>query len=310
MVISKRPAEPTAQHPALSWELLIPASLVHLRTVSQVLITGTLRHTDTDFQATLQWPRRHPLNRWDDENEPPFSPLLVAESGRQLGLALTGLYEAPPQEAHYLIDRIEVEADASVLRRSPPSAAWNLTARILLRSESPAGVLRAFTLRADFAHEGIEFASCTGHASVVSTAAYRRLRGATEAVAPPPAGTGRPGRPEPEQVGVPQARDVLLARTPSGSLELSLADACHPVFFDHPSDHVPGMVLLEAARQACHLDQPAGSAPAQLAAMALTTDHFCEWDRTTLLRLRHGGRDTQVAFAQDGRTVATVVLRR
>ncbi|MDO0939458.1 AfsA-related hotdog domain-containing protein [Streptomyces sp. DG2A-72] len=27
-------------------------------------------------------------------------------------------------------------------------------------------------------------------------------------------------------------------------------DTRHPVLFDHPTDHVPGMVLLEAARQA------------------------------------------------------------
>lgn len=27
-------------------------------------------------------------------------------------------------------------------------------------------------------------------------------------------------------------------------------DGCHPVFFDHPVDHVPGMLLVEAARQA------------------------------------------------------------
>ncbi|WP_268254571.1 AfsA-related hotdog domain-containing protein, partial [Streptomyces humidus] len=29
-------------------------------------------------------------------------------------------------------------------------------------------------------------------------------------------------------------------------------DFSHPVLFDHPADHVPGMLLLEAARQSAH----------------------------------------------------------
>lgn len=29
-------------------------------------------------------------------------------------------------------------------------------------------------------------------------------------------------------------------------------DVTHPVLFDHPVDHIPGMLLLEAARQAAH----------------------------------------------------------
>ncbi|MBO0821741.1 MAG: hypothetical protein J2P26_12935, partial [Nocardiopsaceae bacterium] len=36
---------------------------------------------------------------------------------------------------------------------------------------------------------------------------------------------------------------------PDGHQALVAADGGHPVFFDHPHDHLPGMLLLEAARQ-------------------------------------------------------------
>ena len=44
-------------------------------------------------------------------------------------------------------------------------------------------------------------------------------------------------------------RDVLIGFS-GGATVVGPADPRHPFFFDHASDHVPGMVLLEAARQA------------------------------------------------------------
>ncbi|AEW98984.1 AfsA-related hotdog domain-containing protein [Streptantibioticus cattleyicolor] len=58
-------------------------------------------------------------------------------------------------------------------------------------------------------------------------------------------------RPSPDLVGVATPHDVMLAFTGAdGGLRVDPADARHPFFFDHGSDHVPGMALLEAGRQA------------------------------------------------------------
>jgi hypothetical protein len=311
MVVSEHAAPPAGrgdEHAGLGWDSLAPAALVHLRTVSQVLITGMQRHTTNEYGATLQWPRRHPLNRWDTPAEAPFSPLLVAESGRQLGIALTQLHADPPGGAHYLIDTIATRTNTNHLGRRPASAAWDLTAQVSLDLEPTRGPLRGFTLDAALSHDGVEFARCTGHASVVSDAAYRRLRGprlgARQAAAAPTAWS----RPTADEVGVRDTCDVLLARTPEGRLHLHVEDDGHPVWFDHPSDHVPGMVLLEAARQCSRLLGSTTARPDTVPGLTLRTARFCEWDGAVLLRHEPRPHGARVTFDQDGDTVAEVDL--
>ncbi|MFJ9544513.1 AfsA-related hotdog domain-containing protein, partial [Streptomyces sp. NPDC101225] len=53
------------------------------------------------------------------------------------------------------------------------------------------------------------------------------------------------------------------------------ADTRHPVLFDHPVDHVPGMVLLEAARQAAAATTHSPTPPTHLHA---TFTHYVELD--------------------------------
>ncbi|MGO4430955.1 AfsA-related hotdog domain-containing protein, partial [Streptomyces sp. MCAF7] len=98
---------------------------------------------------------------------------------------------------------------------------------------------------------GMPFARAGGTARFLDPQAYETARrAASEATAPPRAGVL--ARPSPRSVAVSAARDVLVVRE-AGILRLDPADLRHPFFFDHWSDHVPGLVLLEAARQAAAL---------------------------------------------------------
>ncbi|GGU32410.1 hypothetical protein GCM10010289_62120 [Streptomyces violascens] len=51
------------------------------------------------------------------------------------------------------------------------------------------------------------------------------------------------------QVGRRRDEDVVLSPSSESSWQLRI-DTSHRILFDHPVDHVPGMLLLEAARQA------------------------------------------------------------
>jgi hypothetical protein len=64
-------------------------------------------------------------------------------------------------------------------------------------------------------------------------------------------------------VGRALAADVVLAEPAPGRTDRRRlrVDTAHPVFFDHPLDHVPGMLLLEAARQAALLQTGGERAP-------------------------------------------------
>ncbi|SEL54020.1 A-factor biosynthesis hotdog domain-containing protein [Streptacidiphilus jiangxiensis] len=198
--------------------------------------------------------------------------------------------------------------DAHHLRRHIHSGAWDLTALVRLDLEPTRGPLRGFTLEALLSHDGVEFARCTGHASVVSDAAYRRLRGPRLAARPTAASPAAGLRPTADQVGVRDACDVLLARTPEGRLRLHVEDDGHPVWFDHPSDHVPGMVLLEAARQCSRLLGSTTARPDAVPGLTLRTTRFCEWDGPVLLRHEPRPHGARVTFEQDGDAVAEVDL--
>jgi hypothetical protein len=61
--------------------------------------------------------------------------------------------------------------------------------------------------------------------------------------------------------GRPRQRDVLLRDAGQPHRWWLRVDTGHPVLFDHPVDHVPGMLLLDAARQAAHAELGAGAVP-------------------------------------------------
>lgn len=130
----------------------------------------------------------------------------------------------------------------------------------------------------------------------------------------------------PAAVGRSRAADVLLTRPAAGPAGrwLLRVDQQHPVFFDHPSDHVPGMVLLEALRQAGHAtlapvaagpDRPIALTGCQIAFRA-----FCELTSPVVIEAAHTGAavigrdgvqalELAVCARQQDRTVADGMLR-
>ncbi|GGK00528.1 adhesin [Streptomyces camponoticapitis] len=232
----------------LSWSRTVPRELVHRRSAAEVLLTdvrpGKRRGV---FDAAASWPRSHPTFPRDGADL--HSPLIVVETLRQLGIYLPLRHYAVPPESRLLITdlffRIDPErepratsnstdvtcrAQVTDIRRGEDGTVTGLRTEISVRSGS--GV----------------FARAGGGARFLSPEQYAAIRGAG-AAALPPAPT-RPGnRSDIGRLGVTDARDVMIA-VDGGAVRLRPADPRHPFFFDHPSDHVPGMVLLEAARQA------------------------------------------------------------
>jgi hypothetical protein len=125
--------------------------------------------------------------------------------------------------------------------------------------------------------------------------------------APPPAAF-TPLRPAPADVAVSSPSDILVALA-DGLVLVDPADPLHPFFFDHPSDHVPGMALLEAARQSAALAsggrllRPVGArlralrfTEARPAAVVECVDHGL----TCVFRVRQGGGVTACGVLRYG----------
>lgn len=78
-------------------------------------------------------------------------------------------------------------------------------------------------------------------------------------------------------------------------------DTRHPFFFDHPLDHVPGMLLVAGLLDLIRAEIPAGSR----LALALEFPSMCELDQPTQLTATLDSAGYQVTAAQDGRVVCT-----
>lgn len=114
-----------------------------------------------------------------------------------------------------------------------------------------------------------------------------------------------PGPPVPaESVGKANAEDVVLAAT--GDAEIwTLRCRPHPVLFDHPMDHVPGNLMIEAMLQATRNRYW----PHRVSVRALSADFHCyaNLDRPVTVHAADPIGDDKpflVSLTQDGENVA------
>lgn len=270
---SLAPPEVDPEQLTLSWDSCVSRTLVHRTAVAEVLLTDGRALPDDRYLLAAQWPRSYATSRagagagagsgsapgsgsGSDERH---DPMLAAETIRQVGLYLCQRFLGAPSTSRPVIRSVGFRLDND----TEPVVGYGAT-DVLCRAEVfdvrrvddvPWPV--ALSVRIQLSAAGREFGSAFGRVRVLSEEEYETLRGPNAAAGPVPDDVHR--RPSPTEVSVPSPGDVMLVRAPSGALLVAPADLRHPRFFDHPSDHVPGMVLLEAARQAACL---AGASPA------------------------------------------------
>ncbi|MEU3281208.1 ScbA/BarX family gamma-butyrolactone biosynthesis protein [Streptomyces antibioticus] len=234
----------------------VPRQLVHRAAVAETLLTGWRRTAADRFTVSAQWPRAHGLHVSPDWTA--YDPLLVVESVRQAGTLLAHTEYEVPLDHQFVLQEFHVDTEASRLAvgalPAEPEIEIAFTdvavrGRRLTSARYTARVLR----------DGGQVALADVAFTSVGPSVYRRLRGGRtpHSVTVPPVPPGLP----PATVERPLPTDVVLAATGRPDRWRLRVDTAHPVFFDHPLDHVPGMLLLEAARQAARLHSPAGRAP-------------------------------------------------
>lgn len=226
---------------ALTHTSTLDRMLVHRWSISEVFVTDLRCDGPAAVTAAAQWPRQH---AFFDDGHGMYCLLLAAETFRQVTLA--GLH------ATGLADR----SDQLVMKRmgfawsgKPPAVGDRpLDLRISL-SISPTGRADRFDLRVAIDAVGAverNVLTGTGLVIVLTPRVYAGLRNngtevgtRIDALATIPC----------EAVGRTRAQDVVLTGPEQGPWELRV-DTTHPTLFDHPCDHIPGMLLFEAARQA------------------------------------------------------------
>jgi hypothetical protein len=295
----------------------VPREYVHRAAVSEVLLTGweaaaepTGPDRPDEFAVSAQWPRSHSFFTQSGGYQ---DPMLLIESVRQIGSLLAHAEFGVPFGHQFLMWDMFFKTCPELLVADavPTEVELRTVCRDIVRKGRVLGGMRydVTVLR-----DGKALASAGAAFSCTSPAVHRRLRAGrpttTDRVVPPAI--------DPAAVGHSDDRHVLLAEPEPGSAsgigerwELRV-DTAHPTFFDHPVDHIPGMVLLEAARQAALVST--GMPDALLLGLESNFARYAEFDAPCWIEpqaephVTDGGVLVRVRGTQHAETVFTAEL--
>jgi hypothetical protein len=224
----------------------VPKEFVHRAAVAEVLLTGWERLDATRFNVSAQWPRGHSF--FSSIGGTHYDPLMVTETIRQVGTLLAHTEFDVPLDHQFVVYDLNVAVRPEHLRVGSTPANVHIEITYTGTKQRRSG-------HAGAAYEAVIFRdgeiAATGSATYTCTsqAVYKRVRGSHGLCG---------NRPQlqltapvsPQSVGRMSPMDVVLSPTAEADRWQLRVDTRHPVLFDHPVDHLPGMVLAEAARQA------------------------------------------------------------
>jgi hypothetical protein len=293
------PAHQSSAVTDLSFDSTVPRHFVHRAAVAEVLLTDWKHRGPDTFVCAGQWPRGHALQSTRDNA---FDPLLVAETIRQSGILLAHVGYAVPLDHAFLMQRLRFTCAPEGMRSS--GNPLDIVVEVSVRDIRGARRLSGMRIDAVLWSGGAAIAEGSGWLRCVAPTAYDRLRQASV-----PGGPGVPlaVTPLPQaQVGRLGTRDVVIGPGSDARGHPLRVPIEHPVFFDHALDHVPGMLVIEALRQAGVV---AIAAPgAALISADVQFADFLELDREYAVRPRvlgehDGRRDVLVVVEHERRRV-------
>ncbi|MER8011804.1 ScbA/BarX family gamma-butyrolactone biosynthesis protein [Streptomyces sp. NPDC094149] len=239
------PGAPTGGAPAFQpLTSTVPKELVHRASVAEVMLTDWARRSEDHFTLAAQWPRGHSFFTTIDGCH---DPLIAAETIRQAGLLLAHAEYQVPLGHCFLVSDLNVAVRPAQMRVAATPATLELDVRVR-DIKQRRGEVTGFRIEVALHRDGQLLATGGGTQTCIAPRVYQRLRAARgpgdlqvlPLTAPEP----------PQRVGRMSPTDVVLSPLGQPHRWQLRVDTRHPVLFDHLVDHVPGMLLIEAARQA------------------------------------------------------------
>ena len=287
------------------FEQPVPRRFVHRASVAEVLITGFAVDGRPDtFLLAAQWPRGH---SYYGTSFGLHDPLLFAETVRQAGLMVGHAGYSIPLDHAFVMRQMNYEIGAAGL--ACDGAPTNLILAVNcfdLRYRKDQ--LHGYRFVVELLRGSETVGTGSSETLCVTQSAYRRLRGGStvEPVAAAPVRLPEPV--SPALVGKKIRADVVLTPTGTENTWLLRCDTTHPVLFDHPQDHVPGMAIIEAMRQGAHC----ALYPRRSTMIKFTSkfERYAELSEPTVVRAfvdspeTDGSVQVRVELTQGGQTVA------
>jgi hypothetical protein len=243
---------PPAGVASLRFDATVPRRLVHRASVAETFLTDAAKVGPDRYIVAAQLPRSHSM--YNDGPGRYHDLLLLAEIVRQAGTLLSHRFFGVPERSVFPLRRAQIEVTELDAMATSGDASEMVADIRISDQERQAGQLSSMSLQAEMIIDGRRVGSASGAMHFVSPSSYDALRRVR-----PPAGDDPPTRVavagvEPQRVGRRDPRNVVVGEldraVEHGALRCGvIADTSHPSFFDHPQDHIPGMLLLEAFRQ-------------------------------------------------------------
>lgn len=298
----------TAENPAAARPLLtttVAKEYVHRAALAEVFLTEWTKAGPASFTVSAQWPRSHSF--YECENGL-YDPLLLCETVRQTFPLLAHVaYDVPlGHQLSWSRFQYSVNMDAMGLELNPAELELHVTCSDIRFFRS---IPASMSMHIEAVRHGALLAVADTHFGCHSPAVYRRLRAGRAGDFG--AFLNAPAAPRPVErtaVNRHRLRDIVLSPTQQQQRWQLRVDTGHPVLFDHPVDHVPGMLLLESVRQVAHAIRPfpAGAAPASMDA---TFKKYVEFDEPCWIEMAPAApatSATEAAPTRDGRQTVRV----
>lgn len=281
-------------HADFSFEQTVPRSLVHKRSIENVLLNEISAVAPDRFVCAGRVPTAHRF--FNDAGRTPHTDILFfTELGRQASLAVTHRFLHAAHDDVFIFEGSEATlapgAWTAALRPASDAVLVEIFAREVTRRRNDA-VSRVVADHVMWIG-GEQVFLGTGAWTLHPAALFQRLRrsAARTHTAPAsnviawPAARARLPRVTGDNVVIsaPQPAEGEGAWTAS-----LIVDSTHPYFFDHPCDHVPGMLLLEGCAQIA-LAADTAAHRASVASYDMTFAQFVECDSAATLTARPAG---------------------
>jgi len=262
---------------------VVDSSLVHKSSADQVLLVSAEQHGPGTLELGVGVPPGHPCTA----GLPASSTLLGFELMRQCAIAYAHLAARVPQGCAFLMNELTFAWVGGFI----PSAPEQFTGRVNVREcavKMRQGQVSGLQLEADYISGGTVVGTGHGDLTCLPPRAYQAIRRNA-----PPVDNANTG---------PLGTVLDGGRQTECGLEARLVWNWGDRFiFDHPSDHVSGMLLVSAVLQA-HL-LLAGS---QAGAVGLRCENFAEYNLPVdVAGTLEGPGQTRVTITQSGRIIAS-----
>ena len=292
----------------------IARELVHKRSIAEVLITSVTT-TPATWICHAQLPRRHSFHTDTTGVQGAYhDPLLVLEAFRQACIAGSHASYGVPLDARYTVRYYELSIlDLATLKCGPH--VLDLELNIAVRNEfrrGGDGPVHGLEVTAVVTHEGTKVMELSAAFGWMSPAKWDEFRDGASWDAGPQATPADPQivsrtRPENVVIGEPVPLGGSAASAPI------VVDVSHPTIFDHPLDHLPGGLIIEACRQLSLAVMGSRSATIMGPAWLRCDFHsFAELDTTNTVTVAPSAEDAltfRSEVTQSGQKRASVELR-